>query len=100
MRAMALAGNQFHRAYKFFGIRAVEKERISLDGLVRQPAAARLFPGQVLVINRDFVARTRQTFAAHRPGRAATHNRNLTHRNILDEKGRAWHGAWALENMV
>src|SRR6266550_8442829 len=33
----------------------------------------------MFVINRDAVSRARQMFPAHRAGRAATHNRNITH---------------------
>ena len=81
VRAMALAGNQLHVADQFFGIGTVKKEGIGLDGFVRQPAAARFFPGQMLIINRDAVSRARQPLSAHGPGRAATHDRNFTHRN-------------------
>src|SRR5712672_2962357 len=47
----------------------------------------------MLVINCDAVSGTRQPFSAHRSGRAAAHNRNLTHRRASMKKGRAWHGS-------
>src|SRR5712675_2465252 len=47
----------------------------------------------MLVINCDAVSGTRQPFSAHRSGRAAAHNRNLTHRRASMQKGRAWHGS-------
>src|ERR1700682_5152247 len=34
----------------------------------------------MFIVNCDAVTRTRKVFPAHRAGRAATHNRNITHR--------------------
>ena len=77
---MAFAGDQLHGANQFFGMRAVQKEGIRLNGLVRQAAAAGLFPGEMLVINRDVIPRPRQPLSAHGTSRTATHDRNITHR--------------------
>jgi hypothetical protein len=40
---------------QFLRVRIIQQEREALDGLVRQPAGARLFPGQVVVKNIDLV---------------------------------------------
>ena len=76
---MLLAADQFDRVHQFLRIAIVQQEREALDGFVREPAAAGLFPSQMLVDDIDCVPRARELFAAHRAGRPASDNRYLCH---------------------
>ena len=78
-RAMAAAGNQLGGADFFFGLRTAEKERVALDGFVREAAAAGLFPGEMLVEERDVEACAGEFFSAEGAGRPAANNGNLLH---------------------
>src|SRR5271169_1015231 len=78
---MSLAGNELDRADQFFWIRAVQQEGIRLNGLVREAAAARLFPGQVFIVKSDIVAGPSQPLSAHGAGRSSTHDCDITHAN-------------------
>ena len=77
--AMLFAADQVHRMYKFFRVGIFKQEREALDGFVRQPAAARLFPGQVLIKNGDFVSRASELFTAHCAGGSAADDCYLRH---------------------
>ena len=79
LRAMPAAGNQFRFANDLFGLRRIKQEGIGFDRLVRQTAAAGLFPRQTLVVNRYLKARTGQTLSAERTGRTATNDGYLFH---------------------
>ena len=76
---MLIAADQLDLANQFFWIRIVQQEREALDRFMRQPAAARLFPRQVLVKNRNFISGARQLLAAHGPGRSSADDRYLSH---------------------
>ena len=78
-RSMAFAGNQFRDADFFFGLRAVQQERVFLDGLVGEAAAAGLFPGEMFIKERDVEARARKFFAAKGAGRPSANYGNLFH---------------------
>ena len=72
-RAMIVAADQLDGMHQFFRIRIVEQEREALDGFVREPAAARLLPRQVLVENIDRMSGARQ--AARRTSRRKVRRR-------------------------
>lgn len=78
-RSMALAGNQFGGADFFFDLGTAEQEGIFFDGLVREPAATRLFPSEMLVKEGDVEARRRELFAAQSTGRSSADYGNLFH---------------------
>ena len=65
--------------HEFLGIGIFKQEREALNGFVRQPAAARFFPGQVLVKNGDFVSRASELFTAHCAGGSAADDCYLRH---------------------
>jgi hypothetical protein len=50
---------------------------------VREPAAARLLPGKMLVKKLNRVTRPGQLLAAHRAGRSAADDRNVCHLGIF-----------------
>src|ERR1700676_523331 len=77
--AVLVAADQFDRMNEFFRVRVIEQEREALDGFMGESAATGFFPRQMLVENVYLMARARQLFAAHRTGRSATDNRNLSH---------------------
>ena len=83
-RAMAAAGNQFRGANDFLGLRRVQQERISFDGLMGQAAAAGFFPGEPLVVNRDSKARARQPLSAERTGGTSADDGYVFHDRRLD----------------
>ena len=76
---MLFAANQLHRMNQFLGVGIVQQEREALNGFVRQAAAARFFPRQVLVEQIDLVPRARQLFTAHCAGRPTADDRYLSH---------------------
>ena len=78
-RALIVTRNQLHRMNQFFGIRIFQQEGIFLDRFVRQPAAARLFPCEVLIENRHVVPGASQLLAAHCTGRASADDCYLGH---------------------
>jgi hypothetical protein len=55
----------------------VQQEGETFHRFVREPAAARFFPRQVLVKNPDFVPRSRKLLAAHCAGGPAPDDRYL-----------------------
>src|ERR1700680_1689338 len=73
------ARDQLGGADNLLWIRALEQEGIGLDGLVGQPAATRLLPGQVLVEERDVKTCSRQPLSAERSGRPAANDCNFFH---------------------
>src|SRR5260221_14512479 len=77
--ALLVAADQLDRAHQLFGVRIIEEERKALDRFVGQPAAAGLFPSQMLVKNSNGVACSRQLLATHRSRWPATDNCNLCH---------------------
>jgi len=52
-RAVVIAADELDGADDFFRKRIIEQEGIRLDGLVREAAAARFFPGEMLVYDGD-----------------------------------------------
>src|SRR6185437_3680438 len=78
-RSMAFAGNQFRGMDFFFGLRAAEKEGIFFDGLVGQAPSAGLFPGEVLVKQRDVEPRACELFAAEGASRSSANYGYLFH---------------------
>src|SRR5579859_1225446 len=66
-------------------MRIVQQEREVFRGLVSQPAATGLFPGQPLIKNTYSVSRTRELFPAHGARRSATDDDNLSHLCVLGE---------------
>jgi hypothetical protein len=81
--AMIVTADQFDGMNQFFGIGIVQQEGKALDGLVSEPAAARFFPGQMLVKKLNRMARPGQLLAAHRAGRSAADDRNVCHLGIF-----------------
>src|SRR5258708_19079978 len=77
--ALFVAADQLDRAHQLLGVGIIEEERKALDRFVGQPAAAGLFPSEMLVKNSNAVARARQLLATHRSRWPATDNRNLCH---------------------
>ena len=75
--ALIVARNQFNGVNQFFGMRIFQQEGIFLNRFVRQPAAARFFPRQVLVKNGHFVPGARQLLAAHGSRRPSADYRYL-----------------------
>src|ERR1700694_2477830 len=73
------AADQLDGIHQLLGIGIIKQEWKALNGLVRQPAAAGLFPRQVLVKKIDLVARARKLFTAHCPGRSPADDRYLSH---------------------
>src|SRR5262249_30762414 len=74
-----LTANQLDGIHDFLGIGVFEQEREALDRFVRQPAAAWLFPCEMLVKNGDIVPRARELFTAHCAGRSAADDCYLRH---------------------
>jgi hypothetical protein len=77
---MLFAADQVHGMYEFFWVRIFKQEREALDGFMRQPAAARLLPGQMLIKNGDFVSRASELFTAHCAGGSTSDDCYLRHR--------------------
>src|ERR1700684_1483618 len=82
-RAMIVAADQLNRLHQFFRIWIVEQEREVLYGFVRQPAAAWLFPCQVLIENAYRVSGARKLRTAHCARRSATDDRYVRHLTFL-----------------
>src|SRR5258708_30030375 len=80
--AMLLAADQLDGVHQFLGIGIIKQEGEALNGLVRQAAAAGLFPRQVLVKKFDRVARARELFATHCAGRSAADDCYLGHGRV------------------
>src|SRR5205807_4787331 len=79
---LLFAADQFDGIHQLLGIGIIEQEWKALNGFVRQAAAARFLPRQVLVKKIDLVARARELFAAHRAGRSAANDRYLSHGRV------------------
>src|SRR5713226_8178070 len=93
---VATAGDQFNGADQFLGVRSVEQEGISLNGLVSEAAAAGFLPGQMLVEQRNFEPEPRQPFPTDGPRWAPTNNRYVPHACTLVTHRFLGHGsdAW------
>src|SRR5206468_10546903 len=76
---MLFAADQLDGIHQFFRIGIVEQKREALDRLVRQSAAARFFPRQVLVKKIDLMARASELLTAHCAGRSAADDCYLGH---------------------
>src|SRR5437016_3795099 len=79
---LLFATDQFDGIHQLLGIGIIEQEWKTLNGFVREAAAARFFPRQVLVKKIDLVARARELFATHRAGRSAADDRYLSHARV------------------
>jgi len=63
--ALLIAGDELDGVNEFFGIRIVEQERKALNGLMREAAAAGLFPREVFVEDANGMTGAGQLFATH-----------------------------------
>src|SRR5215469_7062152 len=77
--AVATTGNKLGAVNFLLCGGAFQQERILFDGLVRQAAAAGLFPREMFVKESDAEPGTAQFLGAESPSRPASHNGNLLH---------------------
>src|SRR5215469_17730793 len=77
--AMLLAADQLNGVNQFLRIGVVQQEREALDGFVGESAAARLFPGEMLVKKIYFVTGASELLAAHCAGGPAANDCYFCH---------------------
>ena len=78
-RAVVIAADELDGADDFFRKRIIEQEGIRLDGLVREAAAARFFPGEMLVYDGDAMPGASKLSPAHGSGRTTADDSNFRH---------------------
>src|SRR5579863_7759843 len=83
-RAVIVAADQLNGTYQFFRIWIVEQKGEVLNGLVSQPAAARLLPRQVLIENTNRMSGARKFRAAHCARGSAADDRYVRHLAFSD----------------
>ncbi len=83
-RPLPAAGDQLDGVNQLFWVRAVQQKRISHHCLVREAAAAGLFPGQVFVVDADLKSRAREPLAANGACGPAAYDCDLAHSHLWE----------------
>src|SRR5215471_5041638 len=81
--ALVLRTDDLHAVDEFLGVWIVEQERKVFRRLIGQPAAARLFPRQMFIVNLDRMTGPGKFGPAQGPRRSATDNDNFRHSCLL-----------------